>query len=111
MPWKLPPANTKITGVELLPQGFLAKGWKDAMEEYKADKPEHKMAHLQIIMWSMMMVPLWEQRCKIQYDKDNKDKEAKGVETGRLQLRCCSEWAGRAQLHLVSSHFVEMMYC
>ena len=58
--------NQQMTiGLKLLRLGFLAKGWKDAIEEGGTEQSEHKLTHLQWILWSTVMVPLWNKRCEI----------------------------------------------
>ena len=48
--------NQQMTiGLKLLRLGFLAKGWKDAIEEGGTEQSEHKLTHLQWILWSTVM--------------------------------------------------------
>ena len=69
-------SQQKTIGLKLLPRGFIAKGWKDVMEEGGTEQPEYKMTHLQRILWSTVTVPIWNKRCEIQYGKDNRAEEA-----------------------------------
>ena len=48
----------KTIGLKLLPRGFIARGWKDAMEEGVIEQPEHKMTRHKRILWPTAIVPL-----------------------------------------------------
>ena len=72
----------KKIGLGLLSRGFLAKGWKGVMEEGGTKQPEHKMTHLQKILWPSVIVPLWNKRCKIQHGRDNRAEEANNLRVG-----------------------------
>jgi hypothetical protein len=73
-------------GLELLPRGFLAKGWKDAMEKGRMEQLEHKMTHLQRILWSTVMEPIWRKRCELQYGKDTREEAENDIRLGdRIQ--------------------------
>ena len=79
-------SQQKTLDLKLLPRGFIGKGWKDAMEEGGTEQPEHKMTHLQRILWSTVMVPIWNKRFKIQHGKDNQAEEANNLRLGdRIQ--------------------------
>ena len=52
------------------------------MEEGGTEQPDHKMTHLQRIMWLTVMVPLWNKRCEIQHGKDNRAEESDNLRLG-----------------------------
>ena len=71
-------------GVNMMARGFLARGWMDALEENGVDKPERKMEALQLMLWDVVVQPLWHTRNHILHRTQNKHH---AVESERLGER------------------------
>ena len=65
-------------------RGFLAKGWKRAIEKAGASHPERRMNTLLRLVWDTIMDPLWQERNEIKHSKDNK---YNAVDDERLSAR------------------------
>jgi hypothetical protein len=44
---------------KLAPRRVLAKGWTNVMEQDGTNKPEHKMIHLEHMLWILVMETVW----------------------------------------------------
>ena len=69
-------------GPELSSHRFLAKGWNNAMKQGGAEQLEHTMTHIQHVLWSTLMKPIWKMRYKIQHRKYNIAETEKGIWLG-----------------------------
>ena len=66
----------KKIGFDMMMRGFLVKDWRGMMESSKTRNAKGKMNSLLRLLWEDVVLPMWEQRNKIQQSSKSMNKEA-----------------------------------